>query len=144
MSRKKKRPFTVPALRRAAETAGATIFYVPPRSGDEIPRHYCYVDAPPGKVWADSFVHTLVIWWAHGRGKVALADKQAALNDGIMRIVAGLEECGDPECDICCPRVPECAGCGVATEDLLGGLCGDCCKNRESAAWSPDGERESA
>jgi hypothetical protein len=57
-----------------------------------------YVDAPAGKRWACDGVHALAHQHDNGHGH---RWKPEAYGDAIQRMNCGLEDCDDPDCDIC-------------------------------------------
>jgi hypothetical protein len=57
-----------------------------------------YVDAPKGKVWMCDVIHTLAHQHNNNHGHSWKAEAYA---DAIERMEWGLEDCTEPNCDIC-------------------------------------------
>jgi hypothetical protein len=83
---------TIPQLRTLVEGLGGTLEVNRTEGSTEL-----LADAPAGKVWKASFTHVLAGFTYKGP-PAWLADTLADLQD---RIGHGLEDCTDPDCEVC-------------------------------------------
>jgi hypothetical protein len=94
--------FTLRTLRIEAKKIGATVDDSTLRSG------FINVDAPIGKVWAcDGSIHALCVWVNIPDHSTLLGDRpdtkyrQESIQDALERMAYGLEDCTEPNCDVC-------------------------------------------
>jgi hypothetical protein len=82
-------------LDREAQQYGASVDSNTQRSG------FVNVDAPNGKVWSASGTHALCVQFEDAGHRASRAMMHDAVTDALERMALGLDDCDDPECDIC-------------------------------------------
>ncbi len=89
---------TLRDLQSAAKKYGATLDDQSVTGGGRKLRQFT-VDAPTGKVWACDGIHGIFLTWYDGEDDGHWRDE--VIRDALERMSRGLDDCEDPDCDVC-------------------------------------------